>query len=250
MRTTARRVGWRLGPRRCQALDRARARVADVAVVWARTDDGVRGFLVERGDARLHGRRTSPTSCPLARPCSPTCASTASRVARRTRCCPARAGCAAPSPASTEARYGIVWGVTGAARYCLATRRSRRAASASSSAARSPRFQLTQAQACRDGLRAEPRHQLLALRLGRLKDAGPPARRSRSASASSTTSASAPSTSRARRARSSAARASRAANAIMRHMVESRGACSTYEGTAEVHTLILGSALTGHRAFA
>src|SRR5882724_9605984 len=95
--------------------------VADVAVVWARTDDGIRGFLVEKGTpgfsaSELHGKlsmRASVTS------------SLAFNDCRVNECSmlPGAKGLKGPLGCLTQARYGIGWGVIGAAMDCYETAR-------------------------------------------------------------------------------------------------------------------------------
>src|SRR5258706_6390402 len=96
--------------------------VADVAVVWARTDDGIRGFLVEKGTpgfsaSELHGKlsmRASVTSSLVFNDCRvPDCATL-----------PGAKGLKGPLGCLTQARYGIGWGVIGAAMDCYETARS------------------------------------------------------------------------------------------------------------------------------
>ena len=91
--------------------------IADVAVVWARTDEGIRGFLVEKGTPGIHGQRlqgqvvpaglghVEPVACRM-------CAS------RRRTCCPKALGLKAALSCLSQARYGIGWGAIGAAMAC------------------------------------------------------------------------------------------------------------------------------------
>ncbi len=117
MRTRARRDGddWILHGQKMWITNGS---IADVAVVWARTDEGIRGFLVPKGTQGLHdpghpqeavacGRR-SPPSC-----CSTTC------VCRRGALLPEATSLRGPLSCLNEARYGIVWGAIGAARACF-----------------------------------------------------------------------------------------------------------------------------------
>ena len=94
------------------------APIADVALVWAKLDGEIRGFLVERGaeglddaedreqalPARLGDRRHQPL---------PTCS------CPRTTCCPTCEGLRGPFSCLNKARYGIAWGAMGAAEFCL-----------------------------------------------------------------------------------------------------------------------------------
>ena len=122
MRTTARQRRRRLGSERREDLDHQRQSVADVAVVWARAEDGIRGFLVESGTpgyttSDIHGKlsmRASVTSSLSFSDC---------RDSRRRIACPARKGLKAALACLTQARYGIGWGVIGAAMDCYETAR-------------------------------------------------------------------------------------------------------------------------------
>lgn len=142
--------------------------IADVAVVWARTEEGVRGFLVERGTPGYVTReiqhkfslRTSITSDLFFDNC---------RVPERNRL-PLAESLAAPLSCLTQARYGIVWGAIGAAQACyreaLAFARQRILFG-------KPLIekQLIQ-QRLANMVRKISTAQLLAWQLGRLKDAG------------------------------------------------------------------------------
>ena len=96
--------------------------VADVAVVWARAEDGIRGFLVERGTpgftaSEIHGKlsmRASVTSSLAFNDC---------RVPE-SALLPQAQGLRAPLSCLTQARYGIGWGVIGAAMDCYETARA------------------------------------------------------------------------------------------------------------------------------
>ncbi len=92
--------------------------IADVAVVWAKLDDeGIRGFLVERGTKGFStpDHRRQGFACALRSP-----AKSFSRMlsCRKKRCCPRRKGLAGPFGCLNKARYGIAWGVMGAAEDC------------------------------------------------------------------------------------------------------------------------------------
>jgi len=142
--------------------------IADVAVVWARTDDGIRGFLVERGTPGYTTRdirhkfslRASITSELFFDNC---------RVPERNRL-PLAEGLSAPLSCLTQARYGIVWGAIGAAQACyreaLAFARQRVLFG-------KPLIekQIIQ-QRLANMVRRISTAQLLAWQLGRLKDAG------------------------------------------------------------------------------
>ncbi|MEL7975973.1 acyl-CoA dehydrogenase family protein [Isoptericola sp. F-RaC21] len=249
MTTTATRVGdeWVLsGRKRWIGL----ASVADVAVVWARASDPadaddrprVRGFLV-------------PTSTPgfTATPIEPKLSLRASvqcDVALDDVRLPADAilphhpGLAGPFACLAEARYGIAWGAAGAARDCLDAA-LRHAGERVQFGRPLAAFQLTQAKLVDMALEVS-RAQLLALRLGRLKDAGRLEPHMISAGKLANV-----------RSAIDVARTARTVlggdgitleHSPMRHAANLE-AVRTYEGTDEVHTLILGRHLTGHQAF-
>jgi glutaryl-CoA dehydrogenase len=95
--------------------------VADVAIVWARTEEGIRGFLVERGTpgfttSDIHGKwsmRASVTSSLSMVDC---------RVPEQDRL-PGAQGLKGPLACLSQARFGIGWGVIGAAMDCYETAR-------------------------------------------------------------------------------------------------------------------------------
>jgi glutaryl-CoA dehydrogenase len=242
MKTRARRDGadWLLSGTKMWITNGG---VADVAVVWARTDDGIRGFLVPR-DApgfttqdihRKHSLRASVTS---------------ELVLDDVRLpgdavLPGVTGMRGPLSCLSEARYGILWGAVGAARTCFV---------AALEYARSrPQFgrpiagfQLTQ-QKLVDMMLELQKAQLLALQVGRLKDAGRVAPEHISMGKLNNV--------REALAIARQARTILGANGIsseypvMRHAANLESVL-TYEGTNEIHTLILGQALTGESAFA
>ena len=150
-----------------------------------------------------------------------------------------------PLSCLSEARYGILWGVVGAARTCLDDRARVREEPARSSAARSPRFQLTQQKLVNMMLELQ-KAQLLALHIGRLKDEGRVAPEHISVGKLNNV--------REALAIAREARTILGANGIsseypvMRH-AENLESVLTYEGTSEIHTLILGQAMTGESAF-
>lgn len=243
MRTRARRDGedWVLDGSKLWITNGS---VADVAVVWARCDDDrVRGFVVPT-DTPGFSASDVPRKLSLR-------ASVTSELVLEGVCLPKDA--ALPEVASmrgplsclSEARYGIVWGVTGAARRCVesalehaATREQFDRPIAS--------FQLTQQKLVEMTVRVQ-HGMLLALHLGRMKDAGEAsaarislgklanvrdalwvAREARSVLGASGVTLDYP---------------------VMRHLANLESVF-TYEGTHEIHTLIVGEALTGIRAFA
>jgi len=142
--------------------------IADVAIVWARTDEGFRGFLVEKGTAGFTTRdiphkfslRASVTSELFFDQC---------RVSEENRL-PTAEGLACPLSCLTQARYGIAWGAIGAATACyreaLAFARERVLFGAPLT-----HKQIVQTRLA-DMVRRITCGQLLVLQLGRLKDRG------------------------------------------------------------------------------
>ncbi|MFA4840190.1 MAG: acyl-CoA dehydrogenase family protein [Agrococcus sp.] len=241
MRTFARRDGddWILdGEKRWIGL----ASIADVAVVWAQTDDGVRGFLVETSSP---GFTATPIAPKLSMRASIQCdiALDGVRVPESMRLPDAR-GLRAPFECLGEARFGIAWGALGAARDALETTLAyvgEREVFGRPLAG----MQLTQARLAEMVL-ALQQAQLLALHLGRRKDAG--LLRPHEISMGKLASC---------RAAISICREARAllgGNGITLDLSPMRHAANlesvrTYEGTDEVHTLVIGQALTGLSAF-
>ena len=216
--------------------------VADVAVVWARTDDGIRGFLVERGTP---GFTTSDIHRKLSLRASITselhfddCRIPAENML------PNVSSMRGPLSCLNEARYGIAWGATGAARACFET-----ALEYAKTRVQFQRpiggFQLVQRKLALMATELV-KSQLLALQLGRLKDEGllhpvqiSVAKRNNVREALDT----------AREARTIlGANGITLEYPISRHM-NNLESVFTYEGTDDIHTLIIGQALTGINAF-
>jgi glutaryl-CoA dehydrogenase len=221
--------------------------LADVAVVWAKTDDGgpesVRGFLVERGmpgfSARdVHGKLSLRASV------------TSELILDEVRVpeenvLPGVKGMRGPLSCLDQARYGIAWGATGAHAACFSCARSY-AGERIQFGRPIASFQLVQEKLA--GIYTElVKAELLAFRLGQLAERGEAtylhisfAKRNNVAAAL---------------AAARTAREVLGANGItdeypvMRHL-ENLESVYTYEGTHDVHTLILGKALTGIAAFA
>jgi glutaryl-CoA dehydrogenase len=241
MTTFARRDGddWVLnGAKRWIGL----ASIAQIAVVWAQTDDGIRGFLVPTDTA---GFTATPISPKLSMRASIQCdvALVDVRVPGDVLL-PGAEGLRGPFACLNEARYGIVWGVMGAARdsYREALEYSKQRLQFGKPLAA---FQLTQAKLVDMALEIE-KGLLLALHLGRLKDAGELQPHQISVGKLNNT-----------RVAIQIARDARAmlgGNGItldyspMRH-ANNLESVRTYEGTDEVHTLVLGEAVTGIPAF-
>jgi glutaryl-CoA dehydrogenase len=242
MRTRARRDGddWILTGNKMWITNGS---ISDVAVVWARTeDDGIRGFLVERDTPGFSAQDVHHKISLRA-------SITSELVLDEVRL-PASAmlpgvrGLKGPLGCLTEARFGIIWGVTGAARDALA-------ATLDYSVSRTQfgkpiaSFQLTQKKLADLAVQLQMM-QLTARRLGELKDAGRIAphqisfgkfanvrgaleicREARSILGGSGITTEYP---------------------VLRHAVNLE-TVYTYEGTHEVHTLVLGNQLTGLDAF-
>jgi glutaryl-CoA dehydrogenase len=241
MRTRAKRDGddWVLDGRKMWITNGS---VADVAVVWAQTEEGVRGFVVPTD--------TPGFSAPQIHHKMSLRASVTSELVLDGVRLPADAvlpevtGLRGPLSCLNEARYGIVWGAMGAARSCFS-------AALDYSKEREQfgkpiaGFQLTQ-QKLADMSLELTKGTLLALHLGRRKDAGtlaPPQ----------------VSVGKLNNVREAidicrTARTILGANGIsleypvIRHM-NNLESVLTYEGTVEMHTLVVGQTLTGHAAF-
>ncbi|MFE7514670.1 acyl-CoA dehydrogenase family protein [Streptomyces sp. NPDC057540] len=241
MRTNAKRDGsdWVLNGTKMWITNGS---VADVAVVWARTEEGVRGFLVPAG--------TPGFSAPEIRMKLSLRASVTSELVLEDVRLPADAmlpdarGLSGPLGCLNEARFGIVFGARGAARDCLETAisyaRDRTVFSRSLAS-----YQLTQ-QKLADMSVELGKGMLLALHLGRLKDAG----------ALTPEQVSVGKLNNVREAIAIAreCRTILGANGItleypvLRH-ANNLESVLTYEGTSEVHSLVIGKALTGEQAF-
>ena len=241
MRTRARRDGsdWVLDGTKMWITNGS---VADLAVVWARTDDGIRGFVVPAGTAgfsapEITGKLSLRASV------------TSELVLEAVRLpgsalLPAAHGLTGPLSCLSEARFGIVFGALGAARDCLETTigyaQTRQVFDKPLAA-----YQLTQHKLA-DMTLELGKAMLLALHLGRLKDAG--AIRAEQVSLGKLNSA------REAIAIARECRTILAANGVtleypvMRH-ANNLESVLTYEGTSEVHQLVIGQALTGQSAF-
>jgi glutaryl-CoA dehydrogenase len=245
MRTRARRDGddWVLDGAKMWITN---APVADVAVVWARTDDGVRGFVVPTSTP---GFSTPEVTGKLSLRASVT-----GQIVLEGVRVPADAvlpevrGLRGPLSCLTEARFGIVWGATGAIRDSLTTALEY-AATRVQFGRPIAGFQLTQAKFA-DAEAAYAKAVLLALHLGRVKDGTVPG-----------TSMTPELISLGKldnvRAALEVARSMRtilggsgitADYSPLRHATNLETVL-TYEGTQEVHQLVLGKALTGLDAF-
>ena len=216
--------------------------IADVAVVWARSEDGVRGFLVPAGTPGF-------TTRAITHKMSLRASVTSELVLQDVRLpadamLPDAQGLSGPLSCLSEARFGIIFGAMGAARDCLESAidyaRTRLVFDKALGA-----YQLTQAKLANMALEIG-KGQLLALHLSRIKDAG----------AISGDQVSLGKLNNAREAIKIAreCRTILGANGItleypvIRH-ANNLESVLTYEGTSEVHQLVIGQALTGHSAF-
>ena len=241
MRTRARRDGsdWVLEGRKTWITN---APIADVAVVWARTDEGVRGFVVPTDVPGLSAPR-------IEHKLSLRASVTGEIVLDGVRlpgsaALPEVVGLKGPLSCLNEARFGIVWGALGAARSSLEAARAY-AGEREQFGRPIAAFQLTQQKLVDMSLELA-KGTLLALHLGRLKDAG--RLRPEQVSLGKLNNV---------REALEICRESRTilgANGVsleypvIRHMVNLESVL-TYEGTVEMHTLVLGQAITGHAAF-
>ena len=218
------------------------APLAEVAVVWARTDEGIRGFVVPMNTPGV-------TANEIHHKLSLRASSTGEIVLDQVRLpasaqLPLASGLKGPLSCLTEARYGIVWGALGAARECLET-----AIAYATSREQFGRpiagFQLTQAKLADMALELQKGY-LLALHLGRLADAGK--LRPEQVSVGKLNNVREALTI-ARTARTIlGASGITSEYPVMRH-ANNLESVLTYEGTSEMHTLMIGQALTGAPAF-
>jgi len=241
MRTRARRDGddWILHGQKMWITNGS---ASDVAVIWAETEEGVRGFLVPAGTKGfttqdIHGKLSLR-------------ASVTSELLLDDVRLPAEAvlpgvnSLKGPLSCLNEARFGIVWGATGAARDCYeaalayATEREQFGRLIAS-------FQIQQQKLAQMALEVN-RATLLCLHLGRMKDTG--TLRPEHVSMGKLANVN---------AALEVARSARqvlGANGItleypvIRHM-NNLETVLTYEGTADIHTLVVGGAVTGIAAF-
>jgi glutaryl-CoA dehydrogenase len=217
--------------------------IADIAVVWARAEDGIRGFLVEKGtpgftSSELHGKlsmRASVTASLSFSDC---------RVPESAML-PGARGLKGPLGCLTQARYGIGWGVIGAAMDCYETARSYSVLRKQFDDKPIASHQLVQEKLA-DMITEITKAQLLALHVGRLKDEGKiePAHISMLKRNNV-------------RMALECARQSRdllGGNGIMDEYPIMRHLCNletvkTYEGTDHIHTLVIGERVTGVAAY-
>jgi glutaryl-CoA dehydrogenase len=240
MRTRARRDGtdWVLNGSKLWITNGG---IADVAVVWARTDEGVRGFVVPTDTPGF-------TANDIHRKLSLRASVTSELVLEDVRLpgeavLPGVTGLKGPLSCLNEARFGIVWGAVGAARACLESALEYAGARVQWGKPIAA-FQLTQRKLADMALELQ-KAQLVAWRLGALKDSGRLVHQQVSVGKLNNV----------REALDIAREARTILGAsgitteypVMRHMANLESVL-TYEGTSEIHTLIVGEALTGHRA--
>lgn len=241
MRTKARRDGddWILHGQKMWITNGS---VAEVAVVWAMTEDGVRGFLVPRGTPGfttqdIHNKMSLRASI------------TSELLLDDVRLpadsiLPEATSLRGPLSCLNEARYGIVWGAAGAARACFEAaldysldRRQFDKPIAS--------FQIQQQKLATMALEVN-RATLMAFQLGRLKDAGTLRPEQVSMGKLGNVNAALEVARTARQVLG--ANGVTLEYPVIRHM-NNLESVVTYEGTADVHALVVGHALTGIDAF-
>jgi glutaryl-CoA dehydrogenase len=216
--------------------------IADVAIVWAKIDEGFTGFLVDKGKqgfstSDIHGKFSMRASITSELVFEDVRLDDADRL-------PEARGLKAPLACLTQARYGIAWGAIGAARTCyqcaLDYAKSRKQFSRPLAG-----YQLVQNKLV--GMLTEiTKAQMVCLRLAQLKDSGQ-LRPEHVSFAKRNNVSEALKIAR-------VARDILGANGIVneypiiRHMLNLE-TVNTYEGTFDIHTLILGRDITGEAAF-
>ncbi len=242
MRTRARRVGddWILSGEKAWITNGS---TADVAVVWARTDEGFRGFLVEKGTPGFstvdhHGKyslRASVTSQLVFEDCR----------LPSTAMLPGAKGLKSPLGCLNQARYGIAWGALGSAMATFEAALDYAKTRVQFGGKPIAAHQLVQEKLAWmfDEI---IKGQLLVLRLGQLKDQGTLRHEAVSVAKRNNV--------RVGRECARIAREIHGANGIvneypiMRHLMNME-TVSTYEGTHDIHTLVMGAFLTGIPSF-
>jgi glutaryl-CoA dehydrogenase len=241
MRTRARRDGeeWVISGQKMWITNGS---AAAVAIVWAQTDDGVRGFLVPKGTP---GFTTPDIHKKLSLRASVTSELLLDEVRLPDSArLPEAKGLRGPLSCLNEARYGIVWGAAGAARACYEAALSyakERVQFGKPIAG----FQIQQQKLANMALEVN-RATLLALHLGRMKDAGTlrPEHVSMGKLANVNAALEVARTAR----QVLGANGVTLEYPVIRHM-NNLESVVTYEGTADVHSLVIGEAITGIGAF-
>jgi glutaryl-CoA dehydrogenase len=217
--------------------------IADVAVVWARTDDGVRGFLVERGTEGFetvehkgkYSLRVSVTSQLAFSDC---------RIPAE-NILPGTTGLQNALMCLNQARYGIAWGALGSAMATFSAALEYASTRIQFSGRPIAAHQITQVKLA-EMYSEIVKGQLVALQLGRMKDAGTLRHEAVSLAKRNNVAVA--------RECAKTAREIHGANGIvneypiMRHLMNIE-TVYTYEGTHDIHTLVLGNYLTGIPAF-
>ncbi len=241
MRTRAKRDGtdWILHGQKMWITNGS---IADVAVVWATTDEGVRGFVVPTDTPGfsapdIHGKLSLRASV------------TSELVLDDVRLpadalLPEADGLRGPLSCLNEARFGIVWGAAGAARACLEAALEY-AGSRVQFGKPIASFQLVQRKLADMALQVN-RATLLALHLGRMKDAGVLRPEHVSMGKLGNVDAALDVARTARQVLG--ANGVTLEYPVIRHM-NNLESVVTYEGTADIHALVIGGALTGIQAF-
>jgi glutaryl-CoA dehydrogenase len=217
--------------------------VADIAIIWARAEDGIRGFLVEKGtpgftSSELHGKLSMRASVTASLALSDV------RVPESAML-PGAKGLKGPLGCLSQARYGIGWGVIGAAMDCYETARSYSVLRKQFDDKPIASHQLVQEKLA-DMITEITKAQLLALHAGRLKDDGKIEPWHISMLKRNNV-----------RMALECARQSRdllGGNGIMDEYPIMRHLCNletvkTYEGTDHIHTLVIGERVTGVAAY-
>ncbi len=241
MKTHARRDGddWIINGAKMWITN---APIADAAVVWARTDEGVKGFIVEKD---MPGYGTQEIENKFSLRASVTGAQFFDNVrVPKASVLPGTSTLKGPLSCLTQARYGITWGVIGAAQACLneALNYSQDRVLFGRPVSHTQTMQIRLADMARRITTA----QLLSLRLGRIKDKGELspsqvslAKRNNCRAALDI----------ARDARDILGGAGISAEYVpIRHMLNLESVI-TYEGTETIHQLVVGKELTGVNAF-
>jgi glutaryl-CoA dehydrogenase len=217
--------------------------IADVAVVWAKTDEGVRGFLVERGtqgfETYEHKGKYSLRVSVTSQLAFSDCRIPADAVL------PGTTGLKNALMCLNQARYGIAWGALGSAMATFSAALDYSTTRIQFSGKPIASHQITQVKLA-EMYSEIVKGQLVALQLGRMKDAG--ALRHEAVSLAKRNNVAVA------RECAKTAREIHGANGIvneypiMRHLMNIE-TVFTYEGTHDIHTLVLGNYLTGIPAF-
>ena len=241
MKTVARRQGkdWVLNGAKMWITNGS---IADLAIVWAKTEEGIKGFLVEKG---FKGFSTNVIKHKMSLRASVTSSLFFDNVVvPEANVLPNVSGLKGPLSCLTQARYGISWGVTGAAQACLAQvidyTKSRVLFGKPIAATQAVQIRLAEMA------RKITTSQLLSMQLGRLKDAGQMQPTQVSMAKWHNTRGA---IEVARDARDLLGGAGISVEYVpIRHALNLESVI-TYEGTETVHQLTVGRALTGINAF-